>query len=224
MNDEDMIENKPSNKGVISCLMIGMFAMLIVTVFALFTSGCAIGGKHPSALESKLYSVQTNVTEVVIVKTNYVTVTNEVGGIVVKEEHTPTTNKVTTYALEPNPAQQAILKETATGLGNIFGVGGLAGAAISGLYSIWASARNRKVNTALIQGIETAREVLTTTPQGEAADAEFVRWLKAHQRETGVISLVSSLVAKTADNDAAKSAAELIAERVAKSTPILPQQ
>ena len=54
--------------------------------------------------------------------------------------------------------------------------------------------RNRKVNEALIQGVETARAVRETTPQGQAADVQFVRWLMEHQKEAGVFTTVSTLV------------------------------
>ena len=50
------------------------------------------------------------------------------------------------------------------------------------------------MNEALVQGVETARAVLTTTPQGKAADAQFVKWLMDHQREAGVFTTVSDLV------------------------------
>ena len=35
--------------------------------------------------------------------------------------------------------------------------------------------RNWRVNEELVQGVETARAVLTTTPQGQAADSQFVK-------------------------------------------------
>jgi hypothetical protein len=74
--------------------------------------------------------------------------------------------------------------------------------------------RNRKVNEALIQGVETARAVLTTTPQGQAADAQFVKWLMDHQKEAGVFTTVSGLVEQLTDNPAAKMTAQEIAQRV----------
>lgn len=79
--------------------------------------------------------------------------------------------------------------------------------------------RNRKVNEALIQGVETARAVLTTTPQGQAADDQFVKWLMDHQKEAGVFSTVSQLVDQLTDNPAAKMAAQEIADRVQKAQP-----
>ena len=74
--------------------------------------------------------------------------------------------------------------------------------------------RNRKVNEALVQGVETARAILTTTPQGQAADAQFVKWLMDHQKEAGVFATVSSLVDEFSDNPAAKMVAQEISGRV----------
>jgi hypothetical protein len=73
------------------------------------------------------------------------------------------------------------------------------------------------VNEALVQGVETARAVLTTTPQGQAADAAFVKWLMEHQKEAGVFMTVSGLVDQLTDNPAAKITAQEIAERVRKA-------
>ncbi|MGH7971995.1 MAG: hypothetical protein ACREIC_25060 [Limisphaerales bacterium] len=70
------------------------------------------------------------------------------------------------------------------------------------------------MNEALVQGVETARAVLTTTPQGQAADAQFVKWLMAHQKEAGVFTTVTDLVDRVSDNPAARVAAEEIAARV----------
>jgi hypothetical protein len=74
------------------------------------------------------------------------------------------------------------------------------------------------VNEALIQGVETARAVLTTTPQGQAADAQFVNWLMEHQREAGVFATVIGLVDQLTDNPAAKMTAQEIAQRVRQAT------
>ena len=77
--------------------------------------------------------------------------------------------------------------------------------------------RNRRVTGALVQGVETARAVLTTTPQGQAADAQFVKWLMEHQKEAGIFTTVSALVDQLSDNPAAKMTAQEIAERVRKA-------
>ena len=85
---------------------------------------------------------------------------------------------------------------------------------MGGLYHGYRQVRNRKVNEALVQGVETARAILTTTPQGQAADAQFVKWLMEHQKEAGVFTTVSGLVDQLSDNPAAKLTAQEIAERV----------
>ncbi len=59
--------------------------------------------------------------------------------------------------------------------------------------------------------METARAVLTTTPQGQAADAQFVKWLMEHQKEAGVFTTVSGLVEQLSDNPAARMTAQEIA-------------
>jgi hypothetical protein len=70
------------------------------------------------------------------------------------------------------------------------------------------------VDEALVQGVETARAVLTATPQGQAVDTQFVRQLMEHQREAGVFTTVSNLVEQFSDNPAARMTALEIAERV----------
>src|SRR5262245_18407592 len=67
---------------------------------------------------------------------------------------------------------------------------------------------------ALVQGVETARAVLTTTPQGKAADVQLVKWLMDHQKEAGVFTTVSCLVEQLSAKPAAKMTAQEIAQRV----------
>ena len=57
--------------------------------------------------------------------------------------------------------------------------------------------------------------MLEQTPQGQAVDAEFVRWLQAHQNEAGVFVAVLRLVDHYSDNPAARVAAQEIAGRLA---------
>ncbi len=97
------------------------------------------------------------------------------------------------------------------------GIGSIVALALGGLYHGYRQVRNRKVNEALVQGVETARAVLTTTPQGQAVDAQFVKWLMEHQKEAGVFSTVTQLVDQLTDNPAAQMAAGEIAERVGKA-------
>ena len=56
--------------------------------------------------------------------------------------------------------------------------------------------------------------MLTTTPQGQAVDAQFVKWLMDHQNEAGVFTRVSGLVEQFTGNPAARLTAEEISGRV----------
>ena len=94
------------------------------------------------------------------------------------------------------------------------GIGSIVALALAGLYHGYRQVRNRKINEALVQGVETARAVLTTTPQGQAVDAQFVKWLMDHQKEAGVFTTVSGLVEQLSDNPAAQMTAQEIAQRV----------
>jgi hypothetical protein len=94
------------------------------------------------------------------------------------------------------------------------GIGSIVALALGGLYHGYRQVRNRKVNEALIQGVETARAVLTTTPQGKAADSQLVKWLMEHQKEAGVFTSVAGLVEQLTDNPAARMTAQEIAQRV----------
>jgi len=179
--------------------------------------------------------VVTNTVPVVTERTNFVFVTNAASGAVagygVREP--VATNIVAAVATNfvpvfmtnvvQVPVTNLIAKPEAEatigavgGIVNTFapGVGSILALALGGLYHGYRQVRNRKVNEALIQGVETARAVLTTTPQGQAADAQFVKWLMDHQKGAGVFAAVSGLVGEFSDNPAAKMTAQEILERV----------
>jgi hypothetical protein len=182
--------------------------------------------------------VVTNIVPQVVERTKLVLVTNEVSGAVsgyVAREPVATnfvtllvTNTVPVFEtnvvqvpvtnLVAKPAALATIDATGS-LVNMFlpGIGSMAALLLGGLYHGYRQLRNRKVNEALVQGVETAREILTTTPQGQAADAAFVKWLMEHQKEAGVFVSVSKLVDAFTDNPAAKMTAQEIAERVKKA-------
>jgi hypothetical protein len=179
--------------------------------------------------------VVTNTVPVVTERTNVVYVTNEVSGIVsgYATREPVATNMVTAVVtnfvpvfmtnmvqvpvtnLVGKPEAEATIQTTGSVI-NTFapGIGSIVALALGGLYHAYRQLRNRKVNEALIQGVETARAVLTTTPQGQAVDAQFVRWLMEHQKESGVFATVSTLVDQLSDNPAAKMTAQEIAARV----------
>ena len=148
--------------------------------------------------------VATNVVE--LVQTNYVRVfeTNLVS--------VPVTNLVARPGAESMIQGAAMITNTlAPGLGSLVAL------ALGGLYHGYRQVRNRKVNEALVQGVETARAILETTPQGRQADAQFVRWLMEHQKEAGIFAVVSGLVDQHSDNPAARITAQEILERIQKA-------
>jgi hypothetical protein len=183
--------------------------------------------------------VVTNVVPVVTERTNIVFVTNALGGAVagytVREPvatnlvaavvtnfvpifytnlvQVPVTNLV------DSPSVVAAV-DSAGSLINLFvpGVGSIVALALGGLYHGYRQLRNRQVNAALVQGVETARAVLTSTPEGRAMDAQFVKWLMDHQKEAGVFSAVSTLVDQLTDSPAAKMTAQEFAARVQQAT------
>jgi hypothetical protein len=179
--------------------------------------------------------VSTNMVPVVTERTNVVYVTNAVSGDVTgyaTREPVATnmvaavvTNLVPVFCtnlvrvpvtnLVDKPEAEAVISATRS-IVNTFmpGIGSVVALALGGLYHGYRQVRNRKVNEALIQGVETARAVLTRTPQGQAADAQFVKWLMEHQREAGVFTTVSNLVEQLSDNPAARMTAQEIAGRV----------
>jgi hypothetical protein len=182
--------------------------------------------------------VVTNTVPVVTERTNVVYVTNAASGAVsgVATREPVATNFVTAVVtnLVPVfmtnvvqvPVTNLVAKpemETAIGAAgsviNTFapGIGSIVTFALGGLYHGYRQVRNRKVNEALVQGVETARAVLTTTPQGRAADAYYVKWLADHQKQAGVFSTISGLVEDFSDNPAARMTAQEIFQRVLAS-------
>jgi hypothetical protein len=181
--------------------------------------------------------VVTNTVPVVLERTNIVFVTNEVGTVSGYATREPVatnmvaavvTNFVPVFMtnwvqvpvtnLVDRPEAEATIQATG-GIINTFapGIGSIVALALGGLYHGYRQVRNRQVNQALVQGVETARAVLATTPQGQAADAQFVKWLMDHQKEAGVFTIVSDLVDQVSDNPAARMTAQEIAERVRKA-------
>jgi len=179
--------------------------------------------------------VVTNLVPQVVERTSVVYVTNAVSGAVsgYATREPIATNVVTAVVTNFVPvfytnvvqvpvtnlvAKPEVLGaiEAAGSVTNTFlpGVGSILALALGGLYHGYRQVRNRKVNEALVQGVETARAVLTTTPQGQAVDAQFVKWLMDHQKEAGVFTTVSGLVEQLSDNPAAKLTAQEIAQRV----------
>jgi hypothetical protein len=177
----------------------------------------------------------TNVVPQVVERERIVMVTNDVTGVVnsYSEREPVATNLVTVLVTNTIPVFETNLVQVpvtnlvaspaalatigaigAVGDTYLPGIGSMIALLLGGLYHGYRQVRNRKVNEALVQGVETARAILETTPQGKTADAQFVKWLMEHQKEAGVFTTVATLVDNLSDNPAAKLTAQEITARV----------
>ncbi len=132
-------------------------------------------------------AVLTNVTVTVVAPvTNYV------------QKITPAS---TNMELAPNPIVQAGIStggNVASGMGLPFA--GAGAIALGWLYTGYANLRNKKITAALVTGIEAGRQILQTTPEGQALDAKIKDALIQHQQVAGVLNEVSTLVNNLTDN------------------------
>ena len=197
-------------------------------VVHVFTNTVVITNTVPQVVERTNIVFVTNATSGAVsgyatrepIVTNLVTVTatNLVPVFMTNMVQVPVTNLIA------KPGAEAAIQATGSVI-NTFapGIGSIVALALGGLYHGYRQVRNRKINKALVQGVETARAVLTTTPQGQAADAQFVRWLMEHQKEAGVFTTVTGLVQQFSDNPAARLTAEEILQRIQRAQVIRPQ-
>lgn len=185
--------------------------------------------------------LRTNIVELTQTNTvvQTVTVTNQVGQPVpvfltnTVNNVTYQTNVVLATNIVPQYVLTASTNTTATasivgGVVNGFvpGVGGLVTTGLLGLLSIFLGVRNRQFagqNDALSQSagvltqiIETGREVLSKTPQGQQAADAFTAWMVSHQAETNTIAAISQIVKANTDNTQAQAAADQILALVKK--------
>ena len=145
----------------------------------------------PSALEQKLFNVQTNYIPVVLLQTNIVLATNYVADpaapeagaplpvIVTNYVFVPATNLAPQYAFSPN-TNAAAIAQAAGSVGDFWGVGGIAGTAAGALFSLWAWVRNRQAGltaATLAQVVETGRQLLLSLPHGEQYDDAWKSWI-----------------------------------------------
>lgn len=195
-------------------------------------AGCA-GPPGSSWAERKLYNVETNYVPHVIVqtvtnfvpviveRTNTVAVTNlgvvtfqtnvfNVTNITELVQQFTQTNIVPVTSLVDKPAAVETIRTVGGIAGGYAGIGGLLSTALVGAYGVYRRFRNRKVQEALIQAIETGREILGNTPQGQELFERYTTWLQTHQRTAGVLGDVRKLVETFADNEAAQRAAKLL--------------
>lgn len=176
-----------------------------ISLALVLIAGCTT---PPTALEQHFFDVATNRVPVVTAETNTVWVTNAVGAAQVTNVIWRT-NEVDAYVLTPNERADTIA-ELGRAIGAPFGVGELVGMALAGLFGIYGTLRSRKANktaAVLAQVIETGRIVLQSTPQGQALDERWVRWMQQHQAEAGVMQEVMRLLASAVNTDSAKGVA-----------------
>lgn len=203
--------NKPAPERIATTLSVWLAFGLLA--FAL--TGCGTLSQPPTRTEQKYFDIKTNVIEVVSWVTNTIEATKTTPAAVAI---VPQTNRVEEYEFTPNPTAGAVAS-TGAAVGSIWSpiAGGIAGAALTGIFSLWGLLRSRKRETAneltaveLGQIIETGRQVLLALPDGAKYEAAWKDWMVKHQAQTGVISQVAELVATGVDNEKARGAAQTI--------------
>ncbi len=146
--------------------------------------------------------------------TNVAYLTNRETLLVWATNIAPATNLEPAYTLTPNERAAAIVAGGRVA-GDFFGVGGLAGTLLGGLFGLWGALRSTRANRAaqaLAQIIETGRAILQQTPQGRRLDGEWKSWMVSHQAEAGVLAEVTKIVQQAVDNETAQTvAAQLLA-------------
>lgn len=196
----------------------GLWLVLGLLAFGLM--GCASPQRPPSVAEQKYFEIRTNVVEVVTTVTNIVPATETTVAAIRVE---PVTNKVEEYEFTPN-ANAGTLATTSAAVTSIWNpvAGGVVGAAIAGLFSLWGLFRSKNKATAeradvnqitaeeLAQIIETGRQILLKLPEGAKYEAAYKAWMIKHQAQTGIIAQVAELVSASVDNEKAKGAAQTI--------------
>jgi hypothetical protein len=193
---------------------------LLCLVLAL-NGGCS--STAPSAVESYLFTTTTNYTPEV-----HTILTTNTAGIVTANVQT---NLLPTVTSSPSVALQS-WAGLASGVANTIspGSGGIVGLSLLGIAGFFGLNRQRKLTEAVrvseghesaattaqalaenfAQSIEVLREVLKTTPQGQALDVKIVDMLQRNQMTVGIIREAVGIVENTVSNAAAKATAQKI--------------
>lgn len=188
-------------------------------------------------------ALQTNVLTIVQTNTviQTVTVTNSVGvpipvfvtnyvtASVTQTNVALVTNQVPTYTLTPNATATGVAGAVGA-VTNTFlpGTGGLVTSGLLAALSIFLGFRNRQMNGqndalsqaagVLAQTIETGREVLAKTTQGQQAADAFTAWMVGHQADTNTIATITNIVKASTDNVQAQAAANQILALIGQPT------
>lgn len=202
----------------LSKILLGFFVLILVCALS---GGCT--STAPSAVESYLFTTTTNYTPEV-----HTILTTNTAGIVTANIQT---NLLPTVTSAPSVALQS-WAGLASGVANTVspGSGGIVGLSLLGIAGFFGINRQRKLTEAVrvadghaatattaqavaenfAQSIEVLREVLKTTPQGQAMDLKIVDMLQRNQMTVGIIRDAAAIVDNTVSNAAAKSAAQKI--------------
>ena len=215
-----------------SCkLLLGFICLILVMALI---GGCS--STAPSAVESYLFNTVTNYTPEV----HAVMTTNAAGVVFVNIQ----TNLLPTVTSAPSVALKS-WAGLAGGVANTVspGSGGIVGVILLGLAGLFGINRQRKLTAAVrksdgfsnranvaealsenfAQSIEVLREVLKTTPQGQALDVKIVDMLQRNQMTVGLIREAVAIVDNTVSNASAKAAAQkILALLPAQFTPANP--
>lgn len=209
-------------------------------MFALL-AGCA--GTPPSRVESMFLDTRTNYVDVPVLKTNQVTITNYQTEVVqhtnVTTDHqiivTTLTNIIPVFVPSNYTVWQtqqmvagydyAPKTNVVSGIQTVGGIAGsftpwgsFVGGALVSLLGLYAKLRSsNKAIGSLAQGIETAREILVTMPNGQQYDDAYVKWLQDHQKEIGVFRALLPVI-ENVDNPAAQTVAREIRDVLATQT------
>ena len=199
----------------------GATASIILLGFCLVLTlgGCSTS---PSSVERYFFDTATNTVATVTITTN------TVGGVT----HLATqTNIAQEVIWTIKPTVTSVTNIGASIVDQIFpGIGKLMLILTTGFLGIFGFNRQRKLNDALnetnelsgrnetlttvsesfAQSIEMLREILKTTPQGQALDVKIVDMLHRNQVSVGIIREAVAIVENTVSNAAAKSAASKI--------------
>lgn len=221
-------------------LLVSILLATTITGCAMFGSNPS----PPTKAEQKLFDIVTNVVKQVVTETNVVqrvetnyqvvayTITNQINQLVpvnftnvipvvlFSTNIVTRTNDVEQYTYgKPNATAQGTAGVIG-GLTNVVapGAGSLVTELLLGAAAIWGGLRStkaNKVNGVLTQTVETAREVLKTTSQGQVLDERLMSWMKDHHLDEGVITQIAALVDKNVDTGQAKEVAAVIANKPA---------
>ena len=188
----------------------------------LFLSACS---SPPTRLEQELFHIRTNQLPTVTLLTNIVPASPDPTSSAPSNPpitwHTNiivTTNTLESYTYTPSAAATQLVT-VASGLGPWCHLASVIIGGLLGAYGLVRSTRAAKTAAVLAQVIETGRQVLQSTPQGQALDQQWKAWMIQHQAEQGVIPDVIKLLSKAVDEPSAKLTAQALVNLISPDAP-----